>query len=147
LNQLRTPKEAKVKRWLTLNQHPTMPSDPVPPTAAAVDAPLPVAEEVHSTSPPPFCAHDLGMLSLELAADSRTAQFQRNAANDDTAASDIDSTFGDNSSSTASVASSILEYRTINGRTYHSDRSVNADAIQYWSDTMCNKAKMPSNKH
>lgn len=36
--------------------------------------------------------------------------------------SDIDSTLGsDDESSTTSIASSILHYRTINGRTYHSD--------------------------
>ncbi|KAK1778777.1 hypothetical protein QBC45DRAFT_451449 [Copromyces sp. CBS 386.78] len=36
--------------------------------------------------------------------------------------SDLDSTLGsDDESSTASIASSILRYRTINGRTYHSD--------------------------
>jgi hypothetical protein len=42
---------------------------------------------------------------------------------------DADSTFGDdNASSTASMASSILHYRTIHGRTYHSERG-NAE---YW---------------
>ncbi|KAK1762289.1 S-adenosyl-L-methionine-dependent methyltransferase [Phialemonium atrogriseum] len=42
---------------------------------------------------------------------------------------DADSALGDDAaSSTASVSSSILQYRTINGRTYHSDRGTN----QYW---------------
>lgn len=41
---------------------------------------------------------------------------------------DADSAIGDNSSSTASLSSSILHYRTINGRTFHSERG-NA---QYW---------------
>ncbi|KAL1874364.1 hypothetical protein VTK73DRAFT_447 [Phialemonium thermophilum] len=42
---------------------------------------------------------------------------------------DADSAFGgDTSSSTASISSSILKYRTLNGRTYHSERG-NA---QYW---------------
>lgn len=43
---------------------------------------------------------------------------------------DGDSAFGDVASSTDSITSSILEYRTIHGRTYHSD-SVPGDA-QYW---------------
>ncbi|TPX08636.1 uncharacterized protein E0L32_009825 [Thyridium curvatum] len=42
---------------------------------------------------------------------------------------DGDSALGDDAaSSTASIASSILEYRTVNGRTYHSDRG----SHQYW---------------
>lgn len=42
---------------------------------------------------------------------------------------DLDSALGeDAASSTASISSSILQYRTINGRTYHSDRGSN----QYW---------------
>ncbi|KAH7308947.1 methyltransferase type 12 [Stachybotrys elegans] len=41
---------------------------------------------------------------------------------------EADSTLGDNASSTASISSSILQYRTINGRTYHSDRGSN----NYW---------------
>ncbi|KAH6884440.1 S-adenosyl-L-methionine-dependent methyltransferase [Thelonectria olida] len=41
---------------------------------------------------------------------------------------DADSTFTDDGSSTESVTSSILEYRTIHGRTYHSEQG-NA---QYW---------------
>ncbi|KAH6995780.1 S-adenosyl-L-methionine-dependent methyltransferase [Ilyonectria sp. MPI-CAGE-AT-0026] len=45
-------------------------------------------------------------------------------------AGDTDSTLGDSAaSSTASVSSSILEYRIINGRTYHAERG---DA-QYWA--------------
>ncbi|KAH7120643.1 S-adenosyl-L-methionine-dependent methyltransferase [Dactylonectria macrodidyma] len=45
-------------------------------------------------------------------------------------ASEADSSFGDdNGSSTASLSSSILEYRVINGRTYHAERG---DA-QYWA--------------
>ncbi|KAH7133077.1 S-adenosyl-L-methionine-dependent methyltransferase [Dactylonectria estremocensis] len=41
---------------------------------------------------------------------------------------DTDSTLDDNASSTASITSSILEYRTIHGRTYHSEQG-NA---HYW---------------
>ncbi len=42
---------------------------------------------------------------------------------------DTDSALGDDAaSSTASISSTILQYRTINGRTYHSERG-NA---QYW---------------
>jgi len=42
---------------------------------------------------------------------------------------DADSAFGsDAASSTASLSSSILAYRTVNGRTYHSDRG----SIEYW---------------
>ncbi|KAI5461959.1 S-adenosyl-L-methionine-dependent methyltransferase [Mariannaea sp. PMI_226] len=48
---------------------------------------------------------------------------------DDDDDGDNDSALGDDAaSSTASISSSILEYRTINGRTYHSDRGSN----QYW---------------
>lgn len=43
---------------------------------------------------------------------------------------DGDSAFGDVASSTDSITSSILEYRTIHGRTYHSD-AIPGDA-QYW---------------
>ncbi|KAK3313025.1 S-adenosyl-L-methionine-dependent methyltransferase [Apodospora peruviana] len=45
---------------------------------------------------------------------------------------DNDSSLGDvdNVSSTASLSSSILEYRTINGRTFHSDRVTDG---QYWT--------------
>lgn len=42
---------------------------------------------------------------------------------------DTDSTYGDASSSTASLSASIFEYRTIHGRTYHSDKNTNAE---YW---------------
>ncbi|KAK1761860.1 S-adenosyl-L-methionine-dependent methyltransferase [Phialemonium atrogriseum] len=43
---------------------------------------------------------------------------------------DADSTLGDDAaSSTASISSSILQYRTINGRTYHSDKGNS----QYWA--------------
>ncbi|KAL1850181.1 hypothetical protein VTK73DRAFT_9734 [Phialemonium thermophilum] len=42
---------------------------------------------------------------------------------------DSDSTWGDSASSTASINSSILHYRTLHGRTYHSDHVGNA---QYW---------------
>ncbi|KAI8712342.1 hypothetical protein NCS52_01332000 [Fusarium sp. LHS14.1] len=42
---------------------------------------------------------------------------------------DADSAIEDNASSTASLSSSILQYRTIHGRTYHSDRG-NAE---YWA--------------
>ncbi|RBR24860.1 uncharacterized protein FIESC28_02350 [Fusarium coffeatum] len=44
---------------------------------------------------------------------------------------DAESTISDNASSTGSLSSSILEYRTIHGRSYHSDRG-NAD---YWGPT------------
>ncbi|KAK3983931.1 S-adenosyl-L-methionine-dependent methyltransferase [Cladorrhinum sp. PSN332] len=43
---------------------------------------------------------------------------------------DDDSAFEDIQSSTASLSSSIMEYRTIQGRTYHSDRATNAE---YWA--------------
>lgn len=60
-------------------------------------------------------------------------QFQTTGTEDD----DRDSALGDadNGLSTASIASSILEYRTINGRTYHSERSVASDSGLYWSVT------------
>jgi len=34
---------------------------------------------------------------------------------------DVDSAYEDDASSTASITSSILQYRTIHGRTYHSE--------------------------
>ncbi|KAF4947150.1 hypothetical protein FGADI_10606 [Fusarium gaditjirri] len=56
------------------------------------------------------------------------AQAEAEAEADDNA--DADSTLDpDNASSTASITSSILEYRTIHGRTYHSEQG-NA---QYWA--------------
>ena len=44
---------------------------------------------------------------------------------------DHDSTLGDDASTTASITSSILQYRTINRRTYHSDLG-GREANQYW---------------
>ncbi|KAL6408887.1 hypothetical protein AUP68_07835 [Ilyonectria robusta] len=51
---------------------------------------------------------------------------------------DQDSTLGDNANSTASISSSILQYRTINGRRFHSEQG-NA---QYWvtNDDQSNEA-------
>ncbi|KAJ4249060.1 hypothetical protein NW762_012392 [Fusarium torreyae] len=51
---------------------------------------------------------------------------------------DTDSALGDNASSTASISSSILRYREINGRRYHSEQG---DA-QYWvsNDNQSNEA-------
>ncbi|KAK3343513.1 S-adenosyl-L-methionine-dependent methyltransferase [Lasiosphaeria hispida] len=43
---------------------------------------------------------------------------------------DADSSLGDTESSTASLSASILEYRTIHGRTFHSDRATD---VQYWT--------------
>ncbi|KAK0631293.1 S-adenosyl-L-methionine-dependent methyltransferase [Immersiella caudata] len=44
---------------------------------------------------------------------------------------DADSSYGDDAaSSTASLSASILEYRTLHGRTYHSDKATDA---QYWT--------------
>ncbi|KAK0745700.1 S-adenosyl-L-methionine-dependent methyltransferase [Schizothecium vesticola] len=52
---------------------------------------------------------------------------------------DTDTSYGDDaSSSTASLSASIFEYRTIHGRTYHSDKNTNAE---YWTpndDRMAN---------
>jgi hypothetical protein len=54
-----------------------------------------------------------------------TADDRQDAAEDD----DADSAVGDDvASSTESISSSILHYRTVHGRTYHSERG-NA---QYW---------------
>ncbi|KAF4973672.1 hypothetical protein FZEAL_9264 [Fusarium zealandicum] len=56
----------------------------------------------------------------------------------DPAGEDDDSALGDNASSTASLSSTILQYREINGRRYHSERG-NA---QYWvsNDEQSNEA-------
>jgi hypothetical protein len=45
---------------------------------------------------------------------------------------DTDSSYGegDTASSTASLSTSILEYRTLHGRTFHSDKNTDA---QYWT--------------
>lgn len=48
-------------------------------------------------------------------------------------ANDGDSAFGDGSSSTTSLSASIFEYRSIHGRSFHSDKITGA---QYWSPTM-----------
>lgn len=56
---------------------------------------------------------------------------------------DTDSAYGDGASSTASLSSSILQYRTIQGRRYHSEVG---NAV-YWyvccgaSDDLCRRAK------
>ncbi|KAK7418749.1 hypothetical protein QQX98_003767 [Neonectria punicea] len=58
------------------------------------------------------------------------SHWENDAAADDVSDDDADSTLGDDAaSSTASISSSILEYRVIHGRTYHADRG---DA-QYWA--------------
>ena len=57
------------------------------------------------------------------AAPDATAEIQVDADFDD-----ADSAVGDGASSVASLSSSILQYRTLHGRRYHSD----ATSAQYW---------------
>ncbi|KAF7557728.1 hypothetical protein G7Z17_g414 [Cylindrodendrum hubeiense] len=87
------------------------PASPVPPVPAAPASPVPAAV---SPAPP---AADEGEL--------QPPQHWERPLDED----ENDSTLGDDdASSTASISSSILQYRTINGRTYHSERGSN----QYW---------------
>ncbi|KAH8174647.1 methyltransferase domain-containing protein [Sarocladium implicatum] len=94
------------------------------PVAAPVSASPPTHEPTQRSADEPLHVAD---------------EFQGRAYDDDQ-----DSAVGDSDveSSTASVASSILQYRTINGRTYHSERSVNSDANLYWG---ANDAKQNHN--
>ncbi|KAJ4289937.1 hypothetical protein N0V88_006734 [Collariella sp. IMI 366227] len=81
--------------------------------ALAETAPSPPAAQSPQTA-----HHDHGLLPA--------AHWAQQASDDD-----ADSAHGDDrASSTASLAASILEYRTIHGRTYHSDRSATA---QHWA--------------
>ncbi|RSL85157.1 hypothetical protein CEP52_016225 [Fusarium oligoseptatum] len=75
----------------------------------------------------PSAASPRSPQSLEAAQSSEHAQI--GAIEADEEAGEEDSTLGfDAESSTASLSSSILNYRTINGRTYHSERGNAA----YW---------------
>lgn len=93
--------------------------DRQPLTESWVDETIHVAEEVRAV-----LGARLIRCIVRLLTASALSQFQaRNA--DDSAIEDAES-------STASIASSILDYRTIHGRTYHSNRSVNSKAQPYW---------------
>lgn len=106
------------------------PADPAPadlnPPAATREEPGPAATPPPATATPPPAAEaedDSGLLPpahwTELA--------QRQEEQDDN-----DSAFGDAASSTDSINSSILEYRNIHGRTYHSATVPGDGDAQYW---------------
>ncbi|KAF5720936.1 putative multicopper oxidase [Fusarium globosum] len=83
-----------------------------------------------SKSPSPPAATSGPILDPQHWAQVNEEQAQAEAEGADDDNSDADSTLDpDNASSTASITSSILEYRTIHGRTYHSEQG-NA---QYWA--------------
>jgi hypothetical protein len=79
--------------------------------AAAAAAPSPAAA---AAAAPPAATTDA---STTLLGPEHWAQ-----AAEDLPAEDDDSALGTNQESTASITSSILEYRTILGRTFHSER-------------------------
>lgn len=93
-------------------------SETPPPEAPQPEAPQPVVVPASDSESPAPPAAGEGQL--------QPPQHWTQQPLDD---GDADSTLGeDAASSTASISSSILEYRTINGRTYHSDRGNS----QYW---------------
>nr|RBQ98608.1 hypothetical protein FVER53263_12300 [Fusarium verticillioides] len=97
---------------------------PAPAAAVAAEAATtePAASPPAATSGPILDPQHWAQVNEE------QAQAEADGADDDNA--DADSTLDpDNASSTASITSSILEYRTIHGRTYHSEQG-NA---QYWA--------------
>ncbi|GAB1320927.1 hypothetical protein MFIFM68171_11137 [Madurella fahalii] len=80
-----------------------------------------------SPSPEAQAGTELGAQAVAQPAHILPAEHWTEQALDD----DNDSSLGDDAaSSTASLTSSILEYRTLHGRTYHSDRVTDAD---YWT--------------
>ncbi|KAG9501940.1 hypothetical protein J7337_007646 [Fusarium musae] len=99
--------------------------------AAPGRSPAPAAEAAttESTASPPAATSGPILDPQHWAqVNEEQAQAEADGADDDNA--DADSTLDpDNASSTASITSSILEYRTIHGRTYHSEQG-NA---QYWA--------------
>ncbi|KAF5550714.1 hypothetical protein FMEXI_3673 [Fusarium mexicanum] len=112
--------------------------EPTRQASAAPEAPAPTggspapAAEVATTesaaSPPAATSGPILDPQHWAQVNEEQAQAEAEGAGDDNA--DADSTLDpDNASSTASITSSILEYRTIHGRTYHSEQG-NA---QYWA--------------
>ncbi|KAH8679298.1 S-adenosyl-L-methionine-dependent methyltransferase [Ilyonectria robusta] len=93
-------------------------ASPVPDTAPPADSPT------NEPSQSPRSQHSEGGVQLH------SAEHWAQLAETDPVQDDGDSAVGDDAaSSTASITSSILEYRTIHGRTYHSERG-NAE---YWT--------------
>ncbi|KAI1041058.1 hypothetical protein LB505_005854 [Fusarium chuoi] len=99
--------------------------------AAAGGSPAPAAEAAtteSAASPPAATSGPILDPQHWAQVNEEQAQAEAEGAGDDN--TDADSTLDpDNASSTASITSSILEYRTIHGRTYHSEQG-NA---QYWA--------------
>ncbi|KLP13876.1 Uncharacterized protein LW94_7479 [Fusarium fujikuroi] len=95
---------------------------------AAGGSPAPAAEAVpaaatteSAASPPAATSGPILDPQHWAQVNEEQAQAEAEGAGDDN--TDADSTLDpDNASSTASITSSILEYRTIHGRTYHSEQ-------------------------
>lgn len=117
---------------MSSSQHPEEPAEPAP-EAPAAPVPAPPAQPEGSGD----TTQSTGLLPP-----THWTQLAEQQNLDD----DNDSAFGDTASSTDSITSSILEYRTIHGRTYHSE-NVPGNA-QYWgsNDEMQNEA-MDINHH
>ncbi|KAM5377879.1 hypothetical protein ACJZ2D_004783 [Fusarium nematophilum] len=91
------------------------------PAPAALNAPLPPAP-----TPAWQILHDLAQAQAQ----AEQAQADDDDSGMDDADSDLDSALGSNAAdSTMSLSSSVFDYRTLHGRTYHSDRG-NA---HYWA--------------
>lgn len=113
------------------------PADPAPdsnPPAATREEPGATREEPGPAAIPPPPATATPPPAAEAEGDSGllppahwTELAQRQEEQDDN-----DSAFGDAASSTDSINSSILEYRTIHGRTYHSATVPGDGDAQYW---------------
>ncbi|KAI1324669.1 S-adenosyl-L-methionine-dependent methyltransferase [Xylariaceae sp. FL0255] len=89
-----------------------------PPTAAQLPASEPAEQEPTSDAAAAAPTPEPGLPSTILPA-SHWAEREHPELEDD----DTDSAYGgDNASSTASLSASILEYRTLHGRTFHSER-------------------------
>ncbi|KAI2618928.1 S-adenosyl-L-methionine-dependent methyltransferase [Hypoxylon sp. NC1633] len=126
----------------------TSQKDPEPAGTAAAAAP------VASASPEPAAEASAAAPAAAEAEDEGTAvpgateaPIEAASQQDEDEFDDVDSALGqdDNASSTASLTASILEYRTLNGRTYHADRH---GADKYWgpNDERQNEA-MDMNHH
>ncbi|KAH8884102.1 S-adenosyl-L-methionine-dependent methyltransferase [Thozetella sp. PMI_491] len=103
------------------------PTDPIPEASAEASA-APAEAPVAPAAPAETPAAPAPAAAAEEATAVLPADYWRDlpaAPEDD----DTDSAQGDSASSTASLSSSVLRYRTINGRQYHSERG-NAE---YWA--------------
>ncbi|EGU84191.1 hypothetical protein FOXB_05300 [Fusarium oxysporum f. sp. conglutinans Fo5176] len=116
------------KQAMSETPEPTRQASAAPEAPATTEAsPAPATTE-SAASPPAATSGPILDPQHWAQVNEEQAQAEAEGAGDDNA--DADSTLDpDNASSTASITSSILEYRTIHGRTYHSEQG-NA---QYWA--------------